>query len=102
MATFISHTVAALIIIPLVSEIGNDLPEPHPRLLIMASVLLCSAAMGLPTSGFPSVTAICMTDEFGKPYLTVGTFISRGVPTSIIVYFITVTIGYAIMRLINF
>ena len=102
MATFVSHTVAALIVIPLVAEIGNDLPDPHPRLLIMASALLCSAAMGLPTSGFPNVTAICMTDEFGKPYLTVGTFITRGVPSSIIAYIIIVTVGYATMRIINF
>ncbi|KAK6465490.1 SPX domain-containing protein [Scheffersomyces coipomensis] len=102
MATFVSHTVAALIIIPLVSEIGNNMAEPHPRLLIMASAMLCSAAMGLPTSGFPNVTAICMTDEFGKPYLTVGTFITRGVPSSIIAYVIIVTIGYATMKLINF
>lgn len=102
MATFVSHTVAALIIIPLVSEIGNNLEDPHPRLLIMASALLCSAAMGLPTSGFPNVTAICMTDEFGKPYLTVGTFITRGVPSSVIAYIIIVTVGYATMRIINF
>ncbi|KAI5966294.1 PHO91 [Candida pseudojiufengensis] len=102
MATFVSHTVAALIIIPLVQEIGNNMPEPHPRLLIMASALLCSAAMGLPTSGFPNVTAICMTDEFGKPYLTVGTFITRGVPSSFIAYAMIVTIGYATMRIINF
>lgn len=102
MATFVSHTVAALIIIPLVSEIGNAMPDPHPRLLIMASALLCSAAMGLPTSGFPNVTAICMTDEFGKPYLTVGTFITRGVPSSIIAYIIIVTIGFGTMKLINF
>ncbi|CAN3374722.1 hypothetical protein DIURU_002297 [Diutina rugosa] len=102
MATFVSHTVAALIVIPLVSEIGNELPEPHPRLLIMAAALLCSAAMGLPTSGFPNVTAICMTDEFGKPYLTVGTFITRGVPSSLIAYGIIVTVGYATMKLIHF
>lgn len=102
MATFVSHTVAALIIIPLVQEIGNNMPEPHPRLLIMASALLCSAAMGLPTSGFPNVTAICMTDEFGKPYLTVSTFITRGVPSSLIAYGIIVTIGYATMKIINF
>lgn len=102
MATFVSHTVAALIVIPLVKEIGNELPEPHPRLLIMASALLCSAAMGLPTSGFPNVTAICMTDEFGKPYLTVGTFITRGVPLSLVTYAIIVTVGYATMKLINF
>ncbi|EEQ39129.1 SPX domain family protein [Clavispora lusitaniae] len=102
MATFVSHTVAALIVVPLVAEIGNKMDDPHPRLLIMASALLCSAAMGLPTSGFPNVTAICMTDEFGKPYLTVGTFITRGVPSSVIAYCIIVTIGYATMKLINF
>ncbi|QFZ28037.1 putative low-affinity phosphate transporter [Clavispora lusitaniae] len=102
MATFVSHTVAALIVVPLVAEIGNKMEDPHPRLLIMASALLCSAAMGLPTSGFPNVTAICMTDEFGKPYLTVGTFITRGVPSSVIAYCIIVTIGYATMKLINF
>ncbi|KAM9933101.1 hypothetical protein OXX80_007279, partial [Metschnikowia pulcherrima] len=102
MATFVSHTVAALIVIPLVSEIGNKMSDPHPRMLIMASALLCSAAMGLPTSGFPNVTAICMTDEFGKPYLTVNTFITRGVPSSIIAYTIIVSVGYGIMKLINF
>lgn len=102
MATFVSHTVAALIVIPLVSEIGNKMSDPHPRMLIMASALLCSAAMGLPTSGFPNVTAICMTDEFGKPYLTVNTFITRGVPSSVIAYVIIVSVGYGIMKLIDF
>lgn len=102
MATFVSHTVAALIVVPLVAEIGNNMTDPHPRLLIMASALLCSAAMGLPTSGFPNVTAICMTDEFGKPYLTVDTFITRGVPSSVIAYVIIVTVGYSTMKLINF
>lgn len=102
MATFVSHTVAALIVVPLVAEIGNNMADPHPRLLIMASALLCSAAMGLPTSGFPNVTAICMTDEFGKPYLTVDTFITRGVPSSVIAYVIIVTVGYSTMKLINF
>ena len=101
-ATFVSHTVAALIIIPLVSEIGRQLPEPHPRLLIMVCALLCSAAMGLPTSGFPNVNAICMTDEFGKPYLSVGTFITRGIPSSFFAYFFIVTVGFAIMKVINF
>lgn len=101
-ATFVSHTVAALIVIPLVSEIGYKLDDPHPRLLIMASALLCSAAMGLPTSGFPNVTAICMTDDLGKPYLTVGTFITRGVPCSFITYVVVISIGYATMKLIDF
>lgn len=56
-ATFISHTVAALIILPLVYDVGKGLePEPHPNLLVMAGVLMCSAAMALPTSGFPNMS----------------------------------------------
>ena len=55
-ATFISHTVAALIILPLVAQVGEGMAEPHPNLLVMSSVLMCSAAMALPTSGFPNMS----------------------------------------------
>ena len=55
-ATFISHTVAALIILPLVQQVGVNMKEPHPNLLVMGSALMCSAAMGLPTSGFPNMS----------------------------------------------
>lgn len=101
-ATFVSHTVAALIFLPLVKSVGDSLENPHPRLLVMMSALLCSAAMGLPTSGFPNVTAICMVDELGKPYLTVRSFISRGVPSSILVYMVVATVGYTLMMLVGF
>jgi phosphate transporter len=56
MATFISHTVAALIILPLVQQVGVGMENPHPNLLVMASALMCSVAMGLPTSGFPNMS----------------------------------------------
>lgn len=102
MATFVSHTVAALIIVPLVAEIGNSMPDPHANLLIMVSAFLCSCAMGLPTSGFPNVTAISLTDDFGDRYLTVGNFISRGVPASIFAYVVVVTVGYVLIRFIGF
>jgi di/tricarboxylate transporter len=55
-ATFISHTVAALIVLPLVREVGQGMAQPHPNLLVMGSVLMASAAMGLPTSGFPNMS----------------------------------------------
>lgn len=55
-ATFISHTVAALIVLPLVQQVGQGMSEPHPNLLVMGSVLMASAAMGLPTSGFPNMS----------------------------------------------
>jgi phosphate transporter len=56
MATFISHTVAALIMLPLVRQIGVTMDDPHPNLLVMASALMCSVAMALPTSGFPNMS----------------------------------------------
>ena len=56
-ATFISHTVAALIILPLVQQVGAGMgKEPHPNLLVMGTALMCSMAMGLPTSGFPNMS----------------------------------------------
>lgn len=101
-ATFVSHTVAALIIVPLVKEVGESLPSNHANLLVMGTALLASAAMGLPTSGFPNVTAISMTDELGKRYLTVNTFINRGVPASIIAFVVVITVGYGIMAALHF
>ena len=58
-ATFISHTVAALIMLPLVRQIGVSMEDPHPNLLVMASALICSVAMALPTSGFPNMSKFC-------------------------------------------
>jgi anion transporter len=57
-ATFISHTVAALIILPLVYSVGLGMDEAdrRPNLLVMGGALMCSAAMGLPTSGFPNMS----------------------------------------------
>lgn len=58
-ATFISHTVAAIIILPVMLEIGKTLGEqPRPDLLVMVGALMCSAAMGLPTSGFPNMSKL--------------------------------------------
>lgn len=39
-ATFISHTVAALIVIPIVAKIGLHLTDPNPRLLIMVKLII--------------------------------------------------------------
>ncbi|KAJ9605375.1 low-affinity phosphate transporter [Cladophialophora chaetospira] len=97
-ATFISHTVAALIILPLVQQVGQGMKEPHPNLLVMGSALMCSAAMGLPTSGFPNMTAIMMeVPETGVRYLRVKHFLTRGIPSSIITLAIVITVGYGLM-----
>ncbi|KFH48204.1 putative transporter-like protein [Hapsidospora chrysogenum ATCC 11550] len=115
-ATFISHTVAALIFLPLVYDVGVSMDQPHPNLLVFGGVLMCSAAMGLPTSGFPNMSelrsyrsslshmtneetaAIMKEDPAGQRYLQVKHFISRGVPSSIITLVVAITLGYGIMQ----
>ncbi len=97
-ATFISHTVAALILLPLVQQVGAGMTKPHPNLLVMGSALMCSAAMGLPTSGFPNMTAIMMEDsQTGQRYLRVKHFLSRGIPSSVIVLIVVITLGYGLL-----
>ena len=98
-ATFISHTVAALIVLPLAHTVGQGLPEPRPNVLVMGAVLMCSGAMALPTSGFPNMTAIMMEDpQTGQRYLRVRHFISRGVPASLVAFAVVNTVGYGLMR----
>ncbi|ORX93102.1 SPX-domain-containing protein [Basidiobolus meristosporus CBS 931.73] len=96
-ATFVSHTVAALIIVPIVREVGQNLPVPHPNLLVMGAGLACSAGMGLPVSGYPNMSAVMMENPLGKPYLTTKDFIITGIPTSIICTVLVFTLGYGIM-----
>ncbi|KAK9349951.1 SPX domain-containing protein [Lipomyces doorenjongii] len=100
-ATFISHTVAALILLPIVAQVGQAMDDPHPNLLVMGAALLCSCAMGLPTSGFPNVTAICTTDDQGRPYLSVALFITRGVPASVLAYIVVITLGFCLMKIVG-
>jgi len=54
-ANFISSTVAAIIIIPVVAQVGKKLMKP--RAMIIASVIMDSAAMGLPVSSFPNANS---------------------------------------------
>ncbi|KAF9170343.1 low-affinity phosphate transporter [Mortierella sp. AD011] len=95
--TFISHTVGALIILPIVAEVGASLPEPHSRLLVMSSALMCSGAMGLPVSGFPNMTAIMMEDEMGLRYLNTVDFLKVGIPSSVLAFMTITTLGYVLM-----
>ncbi|WVR07611.1 hypothetical protein IAU60_004653 [Kwoniella sp. DSM 27419] len=100
-ATFISHTIAAVLLVPIATRIGDSLEEPHPRLLIMATALICSAGMGLPVSGFPNMTAITQENKLGQRFIGASDFLKNGVPASILATFVIVTVGYAIMRSIG-
>ncbi|KAI8063821.1 SPX domain-containing protein [Gongronella butleri] len=101
-ATFISHTVAALIILPIVAEVGNRMDVPQANLLVLGAAFVCSCAMGLAVSGFPNMNAIAQENELGKPYLSSKDFIRNGIPSSIMATACVTTIGYLLMRLVGF
>ena len=101
-ATFISHTVSAFILVPLIKQVGDGLPTPHPNLLIVITALTASIASALPSCGFPNVTAISMRDEVGKHYLTVNTFILRGAATTLICFIVIITVGFGISDALKF
>ncbi|CAB4397533.1 unnamed protein product [Rhizophagus irregularis] len=101
-ATFISHTVGALIILPIVAKVGERLSDSHPNLLVMGSAFMCSAAMGLPVSGFPNMNAIMMEDEMGVRYLSAIDFIKSGIPGSVLAMLCVVTIGYVLMSIVGY
>lgn len=97
--TFVSHTVAAMILLPIVAKIGFMLPVAHvagkhvsasaasaamssvsvsPAMLVFLSVLMCSGAMAFPISSFPNVNSLLAEDECGKPYLAARDFLGLG------------------------
>ena len=81
-ATFVSHTVAALILMPIISQVGVSLEAPAP--LVIGTALSVSAAMALPFSSFPNVNSLLITDDFRNTYLTVYDFIRTGLPLSVV------------------
>lgn len=93
-ATFVSHSIASVLVAPIAAQIGQALDPPHPRLLIMTTALICSAGMGLPVSGFPNLMAVNLEDEVGNRYLNVNDFLKAGIPASIVATTIIITVGY--------
>ncbi|KAJ3116781.1 low-affinity phosphate transporter [Phlyctochytrium bullatum] len=96
-ASFISHTVAALILLPVIAQIGANLPDPQPRMFVMAIALMCSGAMGLPVSSFPNMNAISLEDPTGEPWLAVSDFLKVGLPASVVAWGAIIGVGYPIM-----
>jgi phosphate transporter len=118
-ATFVSHTVASLILMPVISTLGISIGMPEIAVMgsafagkcaspsirfpdVLSFCLLCvsavSAAMALPFSSFPNVNSVLIVDDFQRPYLTVGDFVKTGLPLSVICVFLISTFGYLLIK----
>lgn len=45
--TFISHTVGAMVILPIVQSVGDHMPGNHSKLLVMGAALMCSGGQAV-------------------------------------------------------
>ena len=82
LATFVSHSVAAIVLVPVVAHIGKSFHAVQE--FSFGGALAISAAMALPFSSFPNVYSLLVTDDFGKPFLETKHFVYIGGPASIV------------------
>lgn len=95
--TFVSHTVAAMILLPVIAKIGFLMPQEaqpgwlavSPQSLVIIAALMCSGAMAFPISSFPNVNSLLAEDAHGKPYLRAKDFLLSG---TIITVFFTISL----------
>ncbi|PJF16540.1 putative SPX domain-containing protein, partial [Paramicrosporidium saccamoebae] len=99
--SFVSHTVGALIFIPMVQAVGENFSDPHPRLLVMAAAFACSTGMAMPVSSFPNLTASSQENGAGRPYVAPAEMIKVGTICSILVWFVLISVGFIMMRLLD-
>ncbi|KAH9838741.1 Sodium/sulfate symporter [Rhodofomes roseus] len=100
-STFISHTIASVLLVPIAKEVGANMPGNRSNLLIFLTGLLCSTGMGMPVSGFPNQTAANQEDDMGVLYLSNIDFLKNGVPASFIAMMVVATVGFLLMEAIG-
>ncbi|KAI0567319.1 Sodium:sulfate symporter transmembrane [Gracilaria domingensis] len=94
-ANFVSHTVSAIVVLPLVFSIGVSLG--HPQLMVLAGTFAASSAMALPISSFPNISAIQVEDETGMAYLSTKDILKIGTLMTVLATVVLLSIGYNIM-----
>lgn len=95
-ATFVSHTVASIVLMPIIARLGVSLHIPE--VVVIGSAFAVSAAMALPFSSFPNVNSLLIVDDLQRPYLGVNDFIKTGLPLSLITVILIATLGYVLVN----
>jgi len=92
--TFVSHTVAALILTPLIINLGEN--AGHVQLVLMCATLMMSGTMSLPMSSFPNVNSLLVDDDFNRPFLHPKDFLIHGSVISVLVLLLLCSAGYGL------
>mmetsp|Transcript_25891 Transcript_25891/g.67948 ORF Transcript_25891/g.67948 Transcript_25891/m.67948 type:complete len:585 (+) Transcript_25891:426-2180(+) len=94
LANFISSTVAAVLLLPVVAEVG--VAVGHPRMLVLLCAFMTSGAMGLPVSSFPNANSFAQRDSFGGRILTNLHYVKAGFPVCALVLVLINSLGFGL------
>jgi phosphate transporter len=84
--TFVSHTVAALLLMPVIVQVSRtNSALPSSETLVFLSVIMCSGSMAFPITSFPNVNSLLTEAHDGKPYLLARHFLFPGLCLSAVV-----------------
>jgi len=92
--TFVSHTVGALILTPIIVDIARSTGQV--QVVLMLSTLMMSGAMSLPMSSFPNVNSLLVDDDFARPFLHPMDFIKHGTAISLACLAALCSVGYTL------
>ncbi|TDH67603.1 hypothetical protein CCR75_000085 [Bremia lactucae] len=98
LTTFVSHTVASIILLPIIVQMAIQIGDPH--IPVICCALAISAAMALPFSSFPNINSLLVLDDHGQPYLEVRDFLRVGVTFSLVTMALIITLGYGLIVLV--
>jgi len=104
-SNFISHTVAAIIVLPIVAAVGCQLgggncTAGRYQMLVMGSVLIDSGAMALPVSSFPNVQCFAVEDLNKERFLTTMDFVKTGFLIGLFEVVVLISLGYGLLMLV--
>eukprot|EP00871_Galdieria_phlegrea_P002722 jgi/Galph1/3450/GphlegSOOS_G2067.1 len=95
----VSHTVSAIVILPVLAEVGIHMG--HVRLFVMGGALACSCSMALATSSFPNMCALHVESETGKRYIQMKDFLYLGTFSSVIAGVFLCTLQFGLFYFIG-
>mmetsp|Transcript_33901 Transcript_33901/g.79279 ORF Transcript_33901/g.79279 Transcript_33901/m.79279 type:complete len:721 (+) Transcript_33901:129-2291(+) len=96
--TFVSHTVSALVLMPLVVELGSG--AGIMKLSVLIGALGCSTACALPMTSFPNVNSLNAVNTQGKAWLGMTDFLVAGIPTTACIALLLATAGFLLGSLV--
>lgn len=97
-SNFISHTVAAIIILPVIADVGSRVGGgEYVALLVISGVLIDSGAMALPVSSFPNAQVYSLRDKREDQFVTAADFVKTGFILGILEIILLMGIGYFLL-----